>query len=67
MSGHRLRHLVRLFRMFEGLPGMLVSSFMFLLPSFFTGAVGVGGEVVQLGSPLMIFIMGSVVMSGGHN
>jgi len=67
MSGHRLGHLVRLFRMLEGLPGMLVCRLMFLLPLLFTGAVGVGGEVVQLGSPLMIFVMGSVVISGGHN
>ena len=67
MSGHRLGHLVRLFRMLEGLPGMLVSSLMFLLPVFFTGAVGVGGEVVQLGSPLMIFVMRSVVVAGRHN
>jgi len=67
MSGHRLGHLVRLFRMLEGLPGMLVSTEMFLLPPFFTGAVGVGGEVVQLGSPLMIFVMGSVVISSRHS
>ena len=67
MSSRRLSHLVGLFRVLEGLPGMLVSGLMFRFPLLFTGAVGVGGEVVQLGSPLMIFVMGSVVISGGHN
>jgi len=67
MSSHRLSHLVRLFRMLEGLPGMLMSTEMFLLPPFFTGAVGVGGEVVQFGGSLMIFVMGSVVIARGHS
>jgi hypothetical protein len=39
---------------------------MFLFPVFFTGAVGVRGEVVQLGGPLMIFVMRSIVISRGH-
>jgi hypothetical protein len=52
--------------MLEGLPGMLVSAEVFLLPVFFAGAMGVGGEVMQFGSPLMIFVMGSVVIPGGH-
>jgi hypothetical protein len=29
--------------------------------------VGVGGEVVQLGGALMIFVMGSVVVARGHS
>jgi hypothetical protein len=66
MSRHRLRQLVRAFRVLEGLPGMLMSSLMLLLPLLFTGAVSVGGEVVQLGGPLMIFVMGSVVIARGH-
>ncbi len=66
MSGHRLSHLVSLFRMLEGLPRMLVSRLVFLFPLLFTGAVGVGGDIVQFGSPLMIFVMGSVVVSSGH-
>ena len=45
---------------------MLMSSLMLLLPLLFTGAVSVGGEVVQLGGPLMIFVMGSVVIARGH-
>jgi hypothetical protein len=28
--------------------------------------MGVGGKIVQLGGPLMIFVMRSVVISGGH-
>jgi len=46
---------------------MLVSGLMFLFPLLFTGAVGVGGEVMQLGGALMIFVMGSVVVARGHN
>lgn len=66
MSSHRLRHLMRLFRVFEGLPGMLVSGLMFRFPLLFTRAVGVGGEVVQLGGALMVFVMGTVVIARGH-
>ena len=67
VSGHRLRHLVRALRVFEGLPGMFVSRLVFRLPMFFAGAVGMGGEVVQLGGPLMIFVMRAVVISRGHD
>jgi len=66
MSSHRLRHLVRLFGVLEGLPRALVSSRVFLLPLLFTGAMGVGGEVVQFSGPLMVFVMRSVVISSGH-
>lgn len=67
VSSHRLSRLVRQFRVLEGLPGVLVSGLMFLLPLLFTGAVGMGGKVVQLGGPLMIFVMGSVVISRRHS
>ena len=67
MSGSRLRCLVRLFRMLEGLPGMLMPSLMFRLALLFTGAVGVGGQIVQFGSPLMIFVRRSVVVSSRHD
>jgi len=67
VASRRLSHLVGLFRVLEGLPGMLVSGLMFLLSLLFTGAVGVGGEVVQLGGTLMIFVMGTVVIAGRHN
>jgi hypothetical protein len=66
MSRHRLRHLVRLFRVLEGLPRTLVSRRVFLLPLFFTGTMGVGGEVVQFSGPLMVFVMRSVVISSRH-
>jgi hypothetical protein len=45
-SGSGLSHLVRLFGVLEGLPGMLMSGLVFLLPMLFTGAMGVRGEVV---------------------
>jgi len=66
VSGRRLRHLMRPFRVFEGLPGMLVSSLMLLLPMLFTSAVSVGSQIVQLSSALMVFVVGSVVVSRGH-
>jgi hypothetical protein len=66
MSRHRLRHLVRLFRVLEGLPRTLVSRRVFLLPLFFTGTMGVGGKVVQFSGPLMVFVMRSVVISSRH-
>ena len=66
VSGRRLSYLVRLFRMLEGLPGMLVSSLVLLFAALFTGAVGVGGDVMELGGPLMVFVMGSVVVSRRH-
>lgn len=66
MSRHRLRHLVRLFRVLEGLPRTLVSRRVFLLPLSFAGAMGVGGEVVQFSGPLMVFVMRSVVISSRH-
>ena len=67
VSSRRLSHLMSPFRVLKGLAGMLMSGLMFRLPLLFAGAMGVGGEVVQFGSPLMIFVMGSVVISGGHN
>ena len=42
---------------------MLGSCLVFLLTLLFAGAVGVGGQVVQLGGPLVIFVVGSVVVS----
>jgi hypothetical protein len=46
---------------------MLVSTLMFLFSLLLAGAVGVGGEVVELGGALMIFVMGSVVVPSGHS
>ena len=67
LTGHRLSHLVSLFRVLQSLPGMLGSGLMLLLSLLFTRAVGVGGEVMQLGGALMIFVMGSVVVARGHS
>jgi hypothetical protein len=67
VPNRRLSHLVRLFGMLQGLPGMLVSALMFGFPLLFAGTVGVGSKVVQLRSPLMIFVVRSVVVSGGHS
>jgi len=67
VSNRRLTHLVRLLGVFEGLPGMLVSGFIFRFALLFPGAVGVGGKIVQFRGPLVIFVMGSVVVSGGHD
>ncbi len=64
VSNCRLRHLVRPFRMFKGLAGMLVSGIIFRFPLLFTGAMGVCGQVVQFRGPLVILVMGSVVVSG---
>jgi hypothetical protein len=58
---------MRAFGVLEGLAGMFVPGLVLLLPLFFTRAVGVGGEIVQLGGPLMIFVMRSVVVACGHN
>ena len=66
VSSHRLRHLVRLLGVLKGLAGMLVSAEMFLLSMFFAGAVGVGGEIVQFGGQLVIFVVGSVVIACRH-
>ena len=66
VSSRGLRHLVRPLGVLEGLAGMLVSGEMFLLTMFLTGAVGVGGEVVKFGGALMIFVVGSVVISSRH-
>lgn len=66
MSGHPVSQLMRLFGVLEGLPGMFVSSEVFRLPLLFAGTVSVCGKVVQFRGPLMIFVMGSVVVSGGH-
>jgi len=66
MAGHRPRHLMRPFRVLEGLPRMLLCTKVFLFSPLFAGAVGVGRLIVQLGGALMVFIMRTVVMARGH-
>jgi hypothetical protein len=67
------RLLVRLFgieesraRMLLGLPGPLVSSLVVLLVVLGGGAVCMSRRIMQLGRPLMIFVMGTIVISSGH-
>ena len=55
MSNRRLSQLMRLFRVLECLAGVLMSSEMFRLSLLFTGAMSVGGEIVQFGGSLVIF------------
>ncbi len=67
VSNRRLSQLVRVLGMLEGLPGMLVSGFIFGFPLLLPRTVGMGRQVVQLGGALVIFVMRSIVISGGHN
>jgi len=58
MAGRsRLRMPMRLFRVLEGLPRLLVSRQVLLLPVLLGGPMGVGGDVVQFGGPLVVFVM----------
>ncbi|MEO8052576.1 MAG: hypothetical protein ABI833_19375 [Acidobacteriota bacterium] len=57
---------MRLFRVLKGLAGMLVSTEMVRFPLELTGAVGLGGVVVQFRGAEMILVRGSVFRSGGH-
>ncbi len=60
--------------MFMGLPRVLQALTRALLPGevilfpvlFFRSAMGVGGNVVELGRALVIFVMRSVVITCGH-
>jgi hypothetical protein len=63
----RLRLPMRFLGMLEGLPRMLRSGQVFLFPLLLGYPMGVGGFVVQFGSSLMVLVMGSVVITGGHN
>jgi hypothetical protein len=68
------RLVVRLFgmqesfaRMLLGLPGPLVSGLVVLLAGVLGGgAVCVSRRIMQLGRPLMIFVVGTIVVSSGH-
>jgi hypothetical protein len=59
--------LVRLPGVLQSLPGKLLPGLVILLLMGFRGAaMGVGGHIVQLGGPLMVFVMRSVVITSGH-
>ncbi len=56
------------FGMLQGLPGMLRTSQVILLAAMLLGAaMGVRGDIMQFRRPLVIFVMRSVVIAGGHD
>ena len=62
-----LGKLVSLLGVLQSTPGALLPGFVILFLVGFGGAtVGVRGGVVQLGGPLMIFVMRSVVVTSRH-
>jgi len=59
--------LVSLLGVLQSLPAALLPGFMILFLVGFGGAtVSVRGNVVQLGGPLMVLVMRSVVVTSGH-
>jgi hypothetical protein len=51
----------------QSLPGALMPGLVILFLMGFRGAtMSVGGAIVQLGSPLMVFVMRSVVVTSRH-
>ncbi len=61
------RMIMRLLRVLQCLPGMLVSRQVILFSVLFGGAaMRVGSFIVQLRGPLMIFVMRPVVIACRH-
>ena len=59
--------LVSLLGVLQSLPGALLPGFVILFLMGFGGAtVGVRGKVVQLGGPLVVFVMRSVIVTSRH-
>jgi Na+/citrate or Na+/malate symporter len=59
--------LVSLLGVLQSLPAALLPGFMILFVMGFGGAtVGVRGNVMQFGGPLMVLVMRSVVITSGH-
>jgi hypothetical protein len=56
-SRGRLSVLVGLLAVLQGLPGMFRSGKVFRLSPLFGRSMSVRGDVVQLGGPLMVFVM----------
>jgi hypothetical protein len=52
--------------MLKRLPGVLVAAQMILLTMLLSNPMGMGGVVMKLGRPLMVFIVGTVVIACGH-
>ncbi len=63
---HRLRVLVRLLGVLQGLPGMFLSSLVFLLSLRLGDPVSMRGGVVQFRGSLMVLIVRSVVIASRH-
>jgi len=62
-----LAMLVSVLRVLKSLSGALMPSLAILLLMGLRGApMRLGGNVVQLGRPLMVFVMRSVVVTSGH-
>ena len=66
-SGSRLSMLMGVMRVLQGLPGMLVSREVILLPVLLGDTMGVRGGIVQFGGPLVVLVMRSVVVTSRHN
>ena len=59
--------LVSLWGVLQSLPGALLAGLMILfLMGFLSARMSVGGAFVQLGGPLMILVMRSVIVTGRH-
>src|SRR5580693_328288 len=65
-SSRRLIILTSLWRVFQALPRVLVSSQVILLSLLLAGTMGVRCAVVQFSGLLVVLIMRSVVVTGGH-
>ena len=66
-SRSRLSMLMSVLGVLQGLPGMLVSREVILLSVLLGDTMGVRGGIVQFGGPLVVLVMGSVVVTSGHN
>lgn len=66
-SGSRLNVLMSGQGVLPGLPGMLLSREVILLPVLFGDTMGVRGRIVQFDGPLVFLVMGSVVVTSRHS
>jgi hypothetical protein len=64
--GKAVRVLMGILGMFQSLPGMLVPGQVVLLSMLLGSPVDMGGAVVQLGSSLVVLIVGSIVIASRH-
>jgi hypothetical protein len=64
--GRRLSMLMGIVGFLKGLPGMLLTCLVILFPLLLRNAVGMRRNIVQFGSPLVVFVMRSVAIASGH-